>query len=112
MSTEQTTQRKSGRTNWQPGHALALLGRRTQEETAAAKQAAEDEKLNKREAAKAKAKKKARGIKRAIEIEDALEKEREEAESAFPRRRSGRLNPVPEPSVDMANRHCRRGVGI
>jgi hypothetical protein len=95
MSTEQATQRKSGRVTWPPGHALSLLGRRTQEETAAAKQAAEDGKSKKREAADAKAQKKARGIKNAIENEDMLAKEHEEAESAFPRRRSGMLNPVP-----------------
>jgi hypothetical protein len=95
MSTEQAALRKSGRTNWQPGHALALLGRRTQEQTAAAKQAAEDEKLKKREVADEKAKKKVRGIKHAIEIEDALAKEHEEAESAFPRRRSGIWYSVP-----------------
>jgi hypothetical protein len=95
MSTQQTTQRRSGRTNWKPCHALALLGRRTQEETAAAKQAAEDERLNKREAAEEKSRKKARGIKHAIEIEDALAKEHEKAESAFPRCTSGILNSVP-----------------
>jgi hypothetical protein len=95
MSTEQTTQRRSGRTNWKPGHALALLGRHTREEAAAAKQAAEDERSNKRKAAEAKSKQKARGIKHAIEIEDALAKEHEKAESAFPRRTSGILNSVP-----------------
>jgi hypothetical protein len=96
MSTQQATQRKSGRTTWPPGHALALLGRRTQQETAAAKQAVEDGKVKKREAAEAKAQKKARGIKHAIEIEDVLAKEHEEAESAFPRRRSGMLDPFEE----------------
>jgi hypothetical protein len=95
MSAEQAAQRKSGRTTWPPGHALALLGRRTRQETAAAKQAVEDEKLKKREAADAKAQKKARGIENAIEIEDVLAKAHEEAESTFPRRRSGMLNPVP-----------------
>jgi hypothetical protein len=87
--------RKSKRTNtvaWKEGDTRALLGepgRRAPEEIAAARKKAAEERKSKEQAEKAKAKKAARDVHDAAELEDSLAKESEEAESAFPRRLSG-----------------------
>ena len=53
---------------------------------------AAEERKSKERATKVKAKKTALDIQHAAQLEDALVKEREEAEDAFPRHRSGTLN--------------------
>ena len=90
--------RKSKRASavaWKEGDTRALFqapGHRAPEEIAAAKMEAAEERKSKERATKAKAKKTALDIQHAAQLEDALAKEREEAEDAFPRRCSGMLN--------------------
>lgn len=97
MTPQKTSLRKSSRASavtWKEGDTRALFrapGRRSPEEIAAAKKEAAERRKSKEEAAKAKAKKTALDIQYAAQLEDALAKEVEEAEHAFPRRRSGML---------------------
>ena len=95
MTPNKTGLRKSKRTsaiNWEEGTTRALFrapGRRAPEEIAATRKKAAEEKKSKEQAMKAKAKKTARDIRHASQLEDALAKESEEVDNAFPRRRSG-----------------------
>ena len=90
--------RKSKRTSavaWKEGDTWALLGepdRHAPKEDAATWKKATKEQKSKKQAGKAKAKKTARNIRNAAELEDTLAKEREEAEHAFPHRLSGMFN--------------------
>jgi hypothetical protein len=96
MTPEKNSQRKSKRTsavNWKEGDTRGLLrahGRRAPEEIAAARKKAAEEQKSKEQAMKAKAKKTARDIHRASELEDALAIEK--VKDAFPRRLCGMFN--------------------
>ena len=98
MSSEETGRRKSQRkatAAWKDGDTRALFrapGHRTPKEIAASKKVVEKVKSKKQQDAKMKSEKTARGIRWAAQVEDAIAKESEEAEDAFPRRRSGELN--------------------
>ena len=98
MTPNKTSQRKSKRSSavtWKEGDTRALFrapGRRAPEEILAARKKATEEKKSKEQARKAKAEKTARDIRHASQLEDALAKEGEEAENAFPRRRGGTFN--------------------
>jgi len=98
MTPEKTRPQKSKRASavtWKEGDTQALFrapGHRAPEEIATAKMEATEEWISKEQAMKAKAKKTALDIQHAAQLEDALVKEREEAEDAFPCRHSGMLN--------------------
>lgn len=81
--------------------------RRTPEEIAAAKKEAAEKLKSKEQAIKAKKRKTAHDIRHAAELEDAVAKQRQEEEDAFPRRLSGTyLTPNVIFFTDVATR-CR-----
>ena len=98
MTPQKTGQRKSKRSAtaaWKEGDTRALLrasGRRTSKEIAADQKKAAEKRKSKKQAAKAKGEKITHDIDHASQLEDAQVKEGEEAEGAFPRRRSGMCN--------------------
>ena len=95
MTPNKTGLQKSKRTSavtWKEGTTQALFwapGCHTPEEIAATQKKAAEEKKSKEQAMKAKAKKTACDIRHASQLEDALAKESEEVDDAFPCRQSG-----------------------
>ena len=86
---------RSTTVNWKVGDTRALLrapGCRAPEEIAASKKKAAEERKSKEQAIKANEKKTARDVHAAAQLEDALVKESEEAEGAFPHSRGGMFN--------------------
>lgn len=90
MTPQKTGLRRSKRAsavNWKPGDTRALFrapGRHAPEEIAAAQKKAAEERKSKERVMKAKAKKTVRDLNHASELEDALAKQKEEAEDSFP----------------------------
>ena len=98
MTPKKTGLRKSKRTSaltWKEGDTRALLGassHHTPDKIAATRKKVAEAKKAKEQVKKAKEKKAARDICRASKLEDALVKESEEVDGAFPCRLSGKFN--------------------
>ena len=113
--TPEPTRRKSQRTSatsWKEGDTRSLFrapGRRAPEEIAAARKKAAEERESKKQTMKEKGEKTARDILQAARLEDSLAKKREEAEGAFPRRRSGMFDRLLDAKhfTNVANRYRR-----